>query len=62
MSTDTDPRWRLAHAIRVGLQNHDAMREIIRLQLDVNTSGCPMLRVDLGPGQKFNVTITKSRA
>ena len=52
-------RAMLAEVIAIGLQDHFPNAEIVKSE---NTSGCPIIRIKLASGDRFNVTLTRARA
>jgi len=48
----------LAEVIALGLQGHFPNAEIVKSE---NTSGCPVIRIKLASGDRFNITLTRAR-
>ena len=57
MSDDT-MRAMLAEVVALGLQQHFPNAEVVKT---VNTSECPVIRLKLASGDRFNLTITRAR-
>lgn len=51
-------RAMLAEVIALGLQENFPNAEIVKGE---NTSGCPVVRIKLASGDRFNVTLTRAR-
>jgi len=54
----SDDREQIARAVAVALQSRYPQSVVL---LTENTSGCPVIRIGFGPGEAFNLTITRAR-
>ena len=59
---DDNMRDVVAANIREAIEEHYAGDTDAEVTMAANTSGCPLIRLDLGHGYVFNLTVTRARS